>query len=238
MEDALRFLRTYEMWIYLILAGAGLIYIRRFILAWEEMRAAAFGLERESAQSRLNHAAGMLVLILITTVIIFSVVSFVVPTLPGTFPLLTPTIDLAATVTHTLPPAGGTGGPAETVMRSEAGAEGTPIPTVTGEGCTPGQVEITAPLDGSEISGVVVITGTADIPNFGFYKYEVARPGETIWLPIQAGQEIKRNQELGQWDTRALASGDYMLRLVVSDNQGETMPPCIIHVRINNPVTP
>lgn len=237
MEDALRFLRTYEMWIYTILALAGLIYIRRFILAWDELRAAAFGLERESAQARLNHAAGMLVLLLITAVIIFSIVTFIVPTLPGSIPLLTPTMDLAATATQTLSPGSETGLPAEALMETGE-TDATPIPTPQGEGCTPGQVEITAPLDGSEISGVVVVMGTADISNFGFYKFEVARPGETIWLPIQAGQQIKRNQELGQWDTRTLVSGDYMLRLVVSDNQGVEMQPCIIHVRINNPVTP
>lgn len=237
MEDALRFLRTYEMWIYSILALAGLIYIRRFILAWDELRAAAFGLERESAQARLNHAAGMLVLLLITAVIIFSIVSFVVPTLPGSIPLLTPTVDLAATATQTLPLEGDAALLAETSMETGE-TETTPMPTPQGEGCTLSQVEITAPQDGSEISGVVAVTGTADIPNFGFYKFEVARPGETIWLPIQAGQQIKRNQELGQWDTRTLASGDYMLRLVVSDNQGVEMQPCLIHVRINNPVTP
>ncbi len=237
MEDALRFLRTYEMWIYSILALAGLIYIRRFIIAWDELRAAAFGLERESAQARLNQAAGMLVLLLITAVIIFSIVSFVVPGLPGSIPLLTPTVNLAATSTQTLPAKVDLSLSAESSMETSV-TENTPMPAPQGEGCTAGQIEITAPQDGSEISGVVVVMGTADIPNFGFYKFEVARPGETIWLPVQAGQAIKQNQELGQWDTRTLAAGDYMLRLVVSDNQGVEMPPCVIRVRINNPVTP
>lgn len=237
MEDALRFLRTYEMWIYSILALAGLVYIRRFILAWDELRAAAFGLERESAQAKLNHAASMLVLLLITAVIIFSVVSFVVPALPGSIPLLTPTVNLAATATQTLPAEEDTSLLVETSMETGETVN-TPLPTPQGEGCTAGQVEITAPQDGSEISGVVIVMGTAHISNFGFYKFEVARPGETIWLPVQAGQVSKQNQELGQWDTRTLASGDYMLRLVVSDNQGVEMPPCVIRVRINNPVTP
>ena len=50
MEEALRFFRAYEFWIYILLALGGLIYIRKFILAWEELRGAAFGLEREAAQ--------------------------------------------------------------------------------------------------------------------------------------------------------------------------------------------
>jgi hypothetical protein len=85
---------------------------------------------------------------------------------------------------------------------------------------------------------LIVVEGTADIQNFGFYKYEVARPGETVWLTILAGRDIIRDGELGQWDTRTLAPGDYMLRLVVTDNQGESLEPCVIQVRVNNPSVP
>jgi hypothetical protein len=94
------------------------------------------------------------------------------------------------------------------------------------------------PAEGAEVSGVIIVRGTADIQNFGFYKYEIARPGETVWLTIQAGREIKQEGELGQWDTRTLAPGDYMLRLVVTDNQGQPLEPCVVQVRVNNPSEP
>jgi hypothetical protein len=90
MEEAIRFFRTYEMWMYVILVLAGLIYVRKFILAWEELRRSAFGLERESAQSHLNQSAGMLVLLFMMAVAVFVVVSFVAPAFPGSNPLLTP----------------------------------------------------------------------------------------------------------------------------------------------------
>jgi hypothetical protein len=83
-----------------------------------------------------------------------------------------------------------------------------------------------------------MVKGTADIQTFGFYKYELARPGETVWLTIQAGRDIIRESELGQWDTRTLAPGDYMLRLVITDNQGESLEPCVIRVHVNNPSEP
>ena len=57
MEEALSFFRAFEVWIYLLLGLGGLIYIRRFILSWQELREAGFGLERERAQSRLNQSA-------------------------------------------------------------------------------------------------------------------------------------------------------------------------------------
>ncbi|MFU8773246.1 MAG: hypothetical protein ACNA8H_12605, partial [Anaerolineales bacterium] len=102
MEEALRFLRTYEFWIYSILAIGGLVYIRKFFLAWEELREAAFGLERESAQSRLNQSAGMLIMLLAIGFGVFFLVSFISPTVSGAIPLLTPTLDLLASPTTTL----------------------------------------------------------------------------------------------------------------------------------------
>jgi hypothetical protein len=75
-------------------------------------------------------------------------------------------------------------------------------------------VNLISPSNGSRISGNVSIIGTADIPNFGFYTLEVARPGDTIWLPNQVGQQPVKNDALGAWDTTAIL-GEYMLRLVV-----------------------
>jgi hypothetical protein len=233
MAEALRFFRAYEFWIYTILALGALIYIRKFVLAWDELRGAAFGLERESAQSRLNQAASMLVLLLTMGVAVFLMVTFVAPSVPGAFPLNTPTLDLLATPTTTLP--------ATTPGESEAmGVTATP-PTVEpagGEGCVPGQVMFTSPDDGAEVTEVITLTGTADLQNFGFYKYEVKRPGDPIWLTIQAGRNPVVDGALGQWDTRTLSTGEYLLRLVVTDNQGNSPSPCTIKVYVNNPVQP
>ena len=234
MVEALRFFRAYEIWIYLILGLGGLIYIRKFILAWQELRQAAFGLERESALGRLNQSASMLVLLLALTITEFFLVSFIVPTLPGAIPLLTPTLDLLATTTSTLP-----------ATTPEAGASpilatATLVSTPLGfaEGCIPGQVLLTSPQNGTEISGVVVITGTASIANFGFFKLEMKRVEESNWLTILAGNEVKVNDTLGAWNTSLLSPGDHELSLVVTDNQGNSLSPCIIGVRVINTAAP
>ena len=103
MEEALSFFRAFEVWIYLILGFGGLYYIRKFVLAWQELREATFGLERESAQSRLNQSASVLVLLLTMAVIVFILVYFVSPVVPSANLLATPTLDLLATATTTLP---------------------------------------------------------------------------------------------------------------------------------------
>ncbi len=230
MEEALRFFRAYEVWIYLLLGLGGVIYIRKFILAWQELRGAAFGLERESAQGRLNQAASILVLLLTMGITEFVLVSFVAPTVPGAIPLLTPTLDLLATPTITLPPV--------TPQLGEASVQATvtvtPTAGLASSGCIPDQIIIMYPTDGIEISGAVEITGTVDIPNFGFYKLEMKRPEETDWQTILAGNDVKRKGILGIWNTSLLPPGYHQLGLVVTDNQGKSLPACITEVRVTN----
>jgi len=231
MEEVIRFFRTYELWVYMILGLGGLIYLRKFTLAWQELRGATFGLERESAQARLNRAAIMLVLLLAIAMTEFVLVSFIAPSMPETLPLPTTTLDLLATATTTLLAET----PQASLFATAATPTGAPLGQATASLCMPGQVEITSPRDGSEIGGVVPITGTVNIPNFGFYKLEMKRPEETNWLTILAGNEVKQQGTLGAWNTSLLPPGNYQLSLVATDNQGQSLPACIIQVRVASP---
>lgn len=226
MEEALSFFRAFEVWIYLFLGLGGLIYARKFILAWQNLREATFGLERENAQSRLNQSASILVLLLTMAVLVFILVYFVSPAVPSANLLPTPTLDLLATPTTTLP--AGTPPPDNAPNPSEAQLQ----EPFLENGCIPGQIEITSPGNGEQVSGVVKILGTVDIPNFGHYKFEIKRPDETIWLTVQAGNTVVREDSLGDWDTSRLIPGDYQLGLVVVDNQAQAAPACIVGIRV------
>lgn len=231
MEEALRFLRAYELWVYLFLGLGAIFYIRNFILAWGELRGAAFGLERESAQARLNQAASVLVLLLVVAVTVFILVSFIAPTVPGAIPLLTPTLDLLATATTTLPSATqGTGEPILTPTMTLLPG-GTPP---ADNGCVPGEIMLSFPQDGGEVKDIVEVVGTANTANFGFYKLEMKRIEEANWLTILAGNEPKTDEILGAWNTGLLAPGNHQLSLVVVDNQGGSSTPCIIQVRVTS----
>lgn len=229
MDEALRFFRTYEFWIYLLLGLGGIVFLRRFLIAWQELRGAIFGLERENAQNRLNQAASVLVLLTIMMIAEFVVVSFVAPMVPGSSPLPTATLDLLATATTTLEP-GGTPGAV-----SEGGPTPTPLPTVSlvESGCDPDRIMITSPRPDDVVRGLVEIRGTATIPSFGFYKLEYARADEPLWLTIQAGRQPRQNDVLvEQWDTSLLIPGDYILQLVVVDTTGQSQTPCRIPVQV------
>ena len=226
MEEALRFVRDNEIFIYLILGIIAAWFFRKFTLAWRDLREAAFGLERETAQSRLNWAASILVFLLILGVVEFALVSYVVPTIPGATPLFTPTIDLLATPTVTLDP--------NLTPEIPTSIPGPTLPP--GESsCLPGQINISTPSNGSTVRGLINIIGTASVENFGFYKYETAPVNETTWLTIQAGNVTVENDVLGPWDTTRLNPGDYYLRLVVTDNAGQALQPCTIQVRVEKP---
>jgi hypothetical protein len=236
MAEALRFFREYEIWIYMVAGALAVWQIGKFILAWRALSAATFGLEREHAQYRVNAAAALLVLLLMTVVAEFILVSFVAPSVPGAIPIPTSTLNLLATPTTTLPPrlttVVGTGTPQPVSGTSSTASQ------PGDNGCIPGKVMLTSPKDGEEIRDVVTLMGTVNILNFGFYKYEVARPGDAAWLTIGGGRSIVVDGKLGDWDTTTRIPGEYLLQLVVTDNQGQYLPACVIRVRIAPPATP
>lgn len=228
MNEIIRFLKNYEILIYIVLGTLAVWQIRKFLLAWEELRSAAFGLEKESAQSRLNSAAVVLVVLLAMTVAEYGLVTYLAPTIPDAQPLPTPTLDLLATPTTTLlPPAEG----AEPTLQPTEASGGTPGIS----GCRPGEVMITSPEPEATVSGIIEIEGTVDIPDFGFYKFEIAPADSQNWLTIQASDLPAVEEQLGFWDTTQLEPGDYQLRLVVTDNQGTELDPCEVSLYVEAP---
>ena len=225
METVYRFLASYEGLIYILLALGGLFAFRWLWKSWRELHESVFGLEREFAMRRLSQALAVSLLILVMFFGELFLASFVVPSLPSTDLLATPTMDILnqtegalssspTTLLTALPPASDTS---------------------STSGCIPEQLIITSPEPGQEVSGSVTLVGTVDIPNFGFYKYEVSPQGTETWATISAGREIVQNGDVGFWDTSTLTPGDYQLRLLVTDSQGQSYPPCIISVRVSAP---
>ena len=173
----------------------------------------------------------------------FVLVTFVSPAIPGVLLLPTPTMRVLGT-----PGAG-----EETPIASGSNLGTLPAAaTLVSQpsSCIPGQLEFTEPPPGSQVKGKVTLKGTVRVVNFGFYKYEFAQPGSPPnWMTIQAG-DFQRcstdecinpaatdvpSDQLGEWDTSSLVPGDYLLRLVVTDNQGQTMPACEISIRVTAP---
>jgi hypothetical protein len=222
MAEFYKFLASYEALIYILLAIGGLFSFRWLWRSWRETQIAIYRMEREFSSRRLGQSAAISILISILFCVEFFMVSFVIPGLPSNIFLITPTLDLISTPTGTLSPA---------IMTQYANLPPqTSIANATG--CTPNQIMLASPKPGDEIKGTVELIGTVNIPNFGFYKYEVAPQGSDTWATISAGRTIVINGSLGTWITTALTPGDYQLRLVVTDNQGQALPACVVPVRV------
>lgn len=223
MAAVYRFLSTYEILIYIVLAIGGLFAFRWLWTAWNEWREAVYNLEREFALRRIGRAVASVTLILVLFCGELITASFIIPNLPASFFVPTPTLDLLATPTGTITAA----------LATQIALTPLPVPTIGNtSGCIPDKLIITSPKPGTEVQGVIDLQGTVNTPNFGFYKYEVAPLNSDTWATISAGTKIVINGSLGKWDTTTLTPGDYQLRLVVTDNQGQLLPPCIIPLRV------
>ncbi len=226
MVPLLQFLEQYQFWVYLILGLLGLVYLRRVLVGLKEYSSAQFGLERESAHHKLTTSVSMMIMVGLFLAAEFVLVSFVSPEVATHQPLPTTTVNILATPTTTLAVAV----PESTEVVSLLP---TPVPTLE-EGCLAGKVEWTSPKTGDELRGTVDLGVIVNIPSLGFYKYEYSTPGSDQWQTIAGGNRPQTvdTQEINQWNTSALTPGDYLLRLVVYDNQNTPYPACIIPVRI------
>jgi hypothetical protein len=224
MPAIYRFLGTHEVLVYLLLAIGALFGLRWLWRCWNEWRHAVYSLEREFALRRIGQSISSLALILVLFFLEFIIASFVFPNLPATLFIPTATADLLATPTGTI---------SAELATSIAQTPRVATALGEGEGCVANRVMLTSPTVGQEVRGTVEIRGTANIPDFGFYKYEVAAAGSDTWATIAAGRNTVSDGPLGQWDTSTLSPGDYQLRLVISDNQGQALPACIITVRVS-----
>lgn len=226
MRTILGFFVSFAPLIYTLLVIGLAMGLRRLLRARTEERNAVYGLEQEIARRHMSQAVTTLSLVGFLAVTQFVLVVFLVPSLPAFANLATPTLNAFTTPTDTLSPE---------MLQTLVGS--TPAATFTPQtsGCIPGVLSITSPKAGTEVKGLVELTGDANIPNFGFYKYEFAPLGSSIWSAIEASRTPVTNGKLGKWDTSVIAQGDYQLRLVITDNQGTEMPACIIPIRIKAP---
>ncbi len=226
MAAILNFFTKYAIVIYPLLLVGLMFAIRSLVRARREMGESVYGLEREAAHRHTSQAVAALSLIVFLAIAELVLTVFLAPNLPAISLLATPTMNPLITPTNTIPPE---------LLATIGILTPEPTPTAQTTGCIPGQIMITSPKPGDVVKGQVILAGTADIPNFGFYKYEFSPLGTDVWFTIQANREVKQDVELGRWDTSEVSPGDYNLRLVVIDNQGNALPPCVVPLRVAAP---
>lgn len=227
MDEALLLIQSYQTWIYIVLAAAFILYARSAVRWWRAFGVAEFGLERERARKGMARAGLMGVWVMLVAGLTFLAATVLSPAVPATSrPTPLPTVSLLATPST---PVVASTGPAATAL---------PEVALDASGCSNPSATLTLPTEGSDLSGTVDVQGTANIPNFAFYKYEyielaagLPAPG-AVWRAISAGTTPVTAGDLGAWDTTLVIPGDYAFRLVVTDTAGNAPLPCVRRVRV------
>ena len=237
---------NYAGLIYIALIVGAVFYVREIIGARQDLQQSLYSLEREAANSRLWRSIlmlGLLGLIAVATFVLSTVVApqvitdegRVTPTAAFTLPTNTPTPTFQPTPTRTpRPPTATPGTPTPTI---EGAPRESPTPTraaLPAANCPDPNVQIVAPVAGQIFSSEIQVRGTADAPNFAFYKLTLNGPatgsvtqtaGDVVRTPVHGGV-------LGAIDPANLLNqpGVYIVGLVVVDNTGNELPHCDVAI--------
>ena len=250
MTFFVQLLANYAGLIYIALIVGAVFYVREIIAARQDLQQSLYSLEREAANSRLWRSMlmlGLLGMIAAATFILSTVVAprvatdegRVTPTAAFTLPTNTPTPTFQPTPTRTpRPPTPVPGTPAPTIAGAPTEAP-TPTPLPLPAACPDPNVQIVAPVAGQVFSGEIQVRGTADAPNFAFYKLTLSGPatGNVTQTAGDVARAPVRDGVLGAIDPTSLLSqpGIYVVGLVVVDNTGNELPHCDVSIVIQPP---
>ncbi len=101
--------------------------------------------------------------------------------------------------------------------------------------CPNAAARITSPIDGSAQSGIVTITGTANIPNFSYFVIDYRPAVSSTYSSFGNNLLPVTNGVLGRLDPNpsGLPMGGYVIRLRVINTSGRGPAPCTIHFTLS-----
>lgn len=247
----LQLLANYAGLIYVVCIIGAVLYLREIMVARQAGRKALYSLEREAAGTRMARGTLMIGAFGLVALATYLLSTYVAPTLEAAAEAATPTpqfVLATKTPTPTYQPS-----PTRTPRPTETPTGSAPPPTVAAPGaateaptptppvalvanCPDPNVQLVAPVAGQTFSGPIQLRGTADAPNFAFYKFTIRGPA-TNDAEVTAGEVVRtpmRDNVLGEIDAGALLQqpGQYLISLVVVDNTGNELPHCTVPVLI------
>jgi hypothetical protein len=238
MRTFIRFVAHIHIIIYL-LCGVGIFFaIRTLVISRRAGRLAFYPMEREAARdlrARALSTVASLIAVLGGTYILVAIVEPNLgnaPDQPTPTPVVfltpeptgTPYHLLFSTITPTISLLGGEA-PASVAAEGYRGAD-----------CLTGAF-LTAPAEGEIVSGQVGVEGEANILNFAQYRFEVRGPAtDGVWAVVGNFNRAVVSGYLGAWDSTSLLPGEYTLRLVVFDADGNFVTPCEVGIVVQSPI--
>lgn len=233
-------------WVYIVCGIVIVWQLYRYAQARSDRRNTIFPVEREVAAHREGQAMSTIGVMLAICVATLAIDEFVLPAAnvtellepTPTATLVIPTREITPTAVPTpeatpTPPSAATKVPTAAPKPTVAITNTPKPPPVT---CPDPNTCITFPANGATVSGIVAIQGTANHPQFQFYKVEFgigeapdswSSIGEVVRAPVNGGT-------LAVFNTQAVPNGTYTVRVVVVDITGNYPPPFAVVVNVQN----
>ncbi|MGA9350601.1 MAG: hypothetical protein WBW48_17610 [Anaerolineae bacterium] len=241
MTTLVNLVSEYYIWLIGACVLGILFYIGRAIAAHREKSRAIFTLEREAAASSRLRSIIMVFVVSALAGVVYFTATYLEPNLyiPAENEA-TPTVLLQPTPTPTpgTPTATPTPRPTLTPRPTQTPeTKTTPTPTpepVILPNCPIDGARLTYPTVNAVLKGPVEVSGSANIDNFDYYKFEFRPEGVLEWSFVQSFREPVDDGFLGVWDTSTLPAGKYRFRLVVVKKDGNYPGPCEVQVTIEH----
>lgn len=260
MTLVVRLIAKYALWIY-ILCGVGmLLYLRAALSARNEGSQAIYSLERETAAKRVYSSSGMILVLLLIVVGVYTLSNYV--ELPPPNVNVTPAPGAAETATAqasgTGTPSAGTVAPtttndgpapdgAETPTKEPTPTrrplvtavvlptieQNMPLPPVVPASCPHANAQISQPGQNQALDAGIEVRGTATKEGFDRYEFKFRNrdvPGDE-WHWVETFRNPVSSGSLGFWSTAHLPPSRYEFMLIVIDKTGNSQE-CIIPVII------
>lgn len=254
ISNALLFARALAPFLYFVAIVGVYFGVRRFLRALGRVRVAQFRLEREQAQEMGGRAITQIILMIELGILAF----FASTVMYDTWTDLNTTEQQVAEEAEAAIPF-------RTAVPGDVGGEfATPTPVVSGQtiiqtpepsptpggtllpadapiGCIAEQANINQPDNGQIVFEVETITGTADIENFAYYRFEIrdVLQGGSFGVIGGASSDYTVpvvNGPLGSIVPQNFAPSEYRFRLTVFDTGGVMRAACEITIFISDPL--
>lgn len=247
MASFVQLLANYAGLIYVACAVVIALYLREIVVARGDRKQALYSLEREAAGTRMARGTLMIGVFMALALGTYLLATYIAPEMQAALAAATPTPQFVLntkTPTATFQPTPtrtprATATPTGEAPPTQVIAQTVEAPTPTSpplliSNCPDPNAQLTAPIAGQTFNGPIQLRGTADAPNFAFYKFTLRGPA-TGGLEVTAGdvvREPRRETVLGELDATTLLAqpGDYVVGLVVVDNTGNELPHCTVSI--------
>lgn len=242
--------------LYVLIALAIFLTWRRWTFARREYRSTYFELEKDIAKYERANAITLLVILLEVALIVVGVQQVVAPTIRAQDDTQQ-TIEVIAEdgVFNTpvpgrsdnteIDPSGVNLTPDDLQLRVLATPTLTPTPvgTIIANppaivGCEDERASLQIPANGMRVFEPIAITGTANVPDFAFYRFELRGPQtlNNFAFLAEYTQPVISNGELGQFVPSFYEPGLYQFRLTVFDNTNMLRASCMVTIDITDPI--